>query len=746
VAGLGAVGPGNPAPRQQEIAVPEVPQLLGFDMAELALPDVSGQAFSTTVVLNGQPYRLDLQPHSLRAPDFQLLVDRGDGRLHPVEPVPPATYRGTVRGVPDSRVAASLIDGKLWATINLDQETVWEVEPLSELAGPAAPEGFHAVYRDTDTVPLENIWCGTTDDMRVPWDAGDGNGGAAAGDGGIAGTTTRILDYAADADVEFWIKNGGNEQNTMLDIELIVNGMETIYESQLNLVFELTTIVVRTGSTGSDPYTSSTCNTLLNQFTSTWLSAPEVSIRRDVAQLYTGRVLSDCLGIAWVGTVCNIQSAYGVVESRASGLNLTLRKALSAHELGHNFDALHCCGGCSGCSGCRIMCPCIAGCSGIMTSFGTQAVNEITAYINSQGGCLGTLGPTIEVPFFDDFPSTNLDSGKWSFNDGGLVTSVAINEPSPPNSLNLDSSGAGTYQDNEVRSNFINLLGLDDAGVFVSYHTQHKNVEAGETLSVEYHAGSTWNLLNTITSDGSDETEFNLWVHDLTGVFPSPFNSEFRVRFRTDGDQSNDEWYIDDVLIGFETPPENDHCENAEVIVGGATAFSTIGSTTDGIPETCSGGAGTQFENDVWFLYTAECTGTATVTVCNDADFDTRLAVYNNDPCPPFNDLGCSDDASGCGSTSELELIMIEGLQYLVRVGSGSAATEGEGTVTITCEPIAPPCPWDCGSPADGMIDVVDFLALLAQWGHVGTSCDVNGGGVDVTDFLEIVANWGACP
>jgi hypothetical protein len=44
------------------------------------------------------------------------------------------------------------------------------------------------------------------------------------------------------------------------------------------------------------------------------------------------------------------------------------------------------------------------------------------------------------------------------------------------------------------------------------------------------------------------------------------------------------------------------------------------------------------------------------------------------------------------------------------------------------------------------MIDVVDFLALLAQWGQTGTACDVNGGGVDVTDFLEIVANWGACP
>jgi hypothetical protein len=747
VAGLGAVWPGSPTPQKQEIAVPEVPQLLGFDMAELTLPDTSGRAFSTTVVLNGQPYRLDLQPHSLRAPDFQLLVDRGDGQLHPVEPAPPATYRGTVQGVPDSRVAASLIDGKLWATINLDEETVWEVEPLSELAGPDAPEGFHAVYRDTDTVPLETIWCGTTDDMRPPQDGGEGGGdGDGGGGGGIAGTSSRVIDYAADADVEFWIKNGSNELNTMLDIELIVNGMESIYENQFNLVFEITTIVVRTGSTGSDPYSSSSCSTLLNQFTGTWTSSPESSIRRDAAQLYTGRSLSDCLGIAWLGTVCSFSWHYGVVESRAPGLNLTLRRALSAHELGHSFDALHCCGGCSGCSACRIMCPCIAGCSGIMTSFGTQAVNEITSYMNSIG-CLGVLGPTIEVPFFDDFPTTNLDGSKWSFNDGGFISSIATNEPSPPNSLNLDSTGSGAYQDDEIRSSFINLVGLDDAGVFVSYHTQHKNVQDGETLWVEYWAGSTWNRLNEIISDGNDEVDFTLWVHDLTGMFPSPFHSEFRLRFRTAGDQSSDDWYIDDVLVGFETPPENDHCENAEAIVGAATPFSTIGATTDGVPETCSGGGGgTLFENDVWFLYTAECTGTATFTVCNDADFDTRLAVYNNDPCPPFNDLGCNDDAAGCGSTSELALIVIEGLQYLVRVGSPDAATEGEGTLTVSCEPIGQPCPWDCGNPSDGMVDVVDFLALLAQWGQAGTSCDVNGGGVDVTDFLEIVGNWGACP
>ena len=54
-------------------------------------------------------------------------------------------------------------------------------------------------------------------------------------------------------------------------------------------------------------------------------------------------------------------------------------------------------------------------------------------------------------------------------------------------------------------------------------------------------------------------------------------------------------------------------------------------------------------------------------------------------------------------------------------------------------------CPWDCGT-ADGVVDVVDFLALLQQWAQVGSACDVNGGGVSTTDFLGLLANWGPCP
>ncbi|MHC4319514.1 MAG: hypothetical protein ACYS1B_13360 [Planctomycetota bacterium] len=59
-----------------------------------------------------------------------------------------------------------------------------------------------------------------------------------------------------------------------------------------------------------------------------------------------------------------------------------------------------------------------------------------------------------------------------------------------------------------------------------------------------------------------------------------------------------------------------------------------------------------------------------------------------------------------------------------------------------------PVCPCDCAIPRNKAVDVVDFLALLAQWGTPG-SCDCAqppNGVVDVVDFLALLAAWGPCP
>jgi hypothetical protein len=53
------------------------------------------------------------------------------------------------------------------------------------------------------------------------------------------------------------------------------------------------------------------------------------------------------------------------------------------------------------------------------------------------------------------------------------------------------------------------------------------------------------------------------------------------------------------------------------------------------------------------------------------------------------------------------------------------------------------PCFGDC--VPDGVVDVLDFLELLSQWGQVGTSCDLSGDGVDTGDFLLVLAVWGPC-
>jgi hypothetical protein len=83
-------------------------------------------------------------------------------------------------------------------------------------------------------------------------------------------------------------------------------------------------------------------------------------------------------------------------------------------------------------------------------------------------------------------------------------------------------------------------------------------------------------------------------------------------------------------------------------------------------------------------------------------------------------------------------------------VGDGSwEMVAGGRDGLVTCfsggTAVTPPCPWDCGD-GDGTVGVVDFLALLAEWGEVGAPCDFDGDGVGVTDFLAMLAQWGDCP
>jgi hypothetical protein len=182
----------------------------------------------------------------------------------------------------------------------------------------------------------------------------------------------------------------------------------------------------------------------------------------------------------------------------------------------------------------------------------------------------------------------------------------------------------------------------------------------------------------------------------------------------------------------------NETCGSGPLVTEGTYVVSNIGATTDG-PDESGAGCGT-FESDVWYKLIVPCTGLVTVDLC-DAGVDAQLAVYDACPTGPGEALACADDV--CGQAPQISFAAVPGL-YRLRLGG----VQGSTTMIITCDP-APACPADCAN-SDGVVDIVDLLDLLGQWGDGSQSCDLapEGGDstVDIQDLLALLAAWGDCP
>lgn len=131
--------------------------------------------------------------------------------------------------------------------------------------------------------------------------------------------------------------------------------------------------------------------------------------------------------------------------------------------------------------------------------------------------------------------------------------------------------------------------------------------------------------------------------------------------------------------------PPNDPCEHAIPIVEGQTSFFTYNATGPG--EACS-----QMGADIWFRYTALCSGNIIISTCGAANFDTVLAVYSACTCDPValadSLIKCNDDdiSHDCGQTSQLLIPIVTGQCYTIRLG-GYMGAVGEGTLSIECVP-----------------------------------------------------------
>jgi hypothetical protein len=129
----------------------------------------------------------------------------------------------------------------------------------------------------------------------------------------------------------------------------------------------------------------------------------------------------------------------------------------------------------------------------------------------------------------------------------------------------------------------------------------------------------------------------------------------------------------------------NDCGSAAAIGADGAYAFDSTGATTDGLPDVlCLAFGNDDISEDIWWSYTADCDGNATLDTCGSS-FDTRIAAYDAGACPPAQNsaIACNDDS--CGLQSSITFAVTSGTSYLIRVGGFSAGDSGPGVLNVSC-------------------------------------------------------------
>lgn len=385
--------------------VNEVLNLTDNVVVSLDLPVVAAAGVSVEVPINGVRSTLTLHPHSARAPGFELLIQLDDGSFTAIDPGPVRTLRGTLEEWPGSVAAGLLADEGLYARIFLPDGSEHWIEPLAGVVA-GATANDHVVYRGADALAAGGD-CELLDEQaHVRHPAVE----RMEFEGGVAGGYY-ITELVCEADVEYFQQHNSHVQTTQNKIENIINNMNVQYENQLDISHLITVIVVRTAE--PDPYSTNSASGLLNAFRNVWLQNPPSDANHDVAQLFTGRNIvgdngnSGTIGVAWLNGVCTSQG-YSVVENCCQ--SMACLTDLSAHELGHNWNAPHCCGNCNPTCPTSTMNPSLT----CTNSFATVSQNTIIQFRNTRT-CLNLSDPLLRI----------IISGPLQVNEGTVVQYTA---------------------------------------------------------------------------------------------------------------------------------------------------------------------------------------------------------------------------------------------------------------------------------------------------------------------------------
>lgn len=257
-----------------------------------------------------------------------------------MKPPPPCTYRGKVKGYPDSIAALSLTAAGWSGRVELDGKSRFFLQPVDSRSK-AEGVADHWWGNEAD-LPSHDIECGWDERPDLNPSAPEADYAEGFDESVSKGAASfQVAEIAIDADYPYFQYFGADRTMVMQEVETILNMVSAMFERDVLVGYELTELIIRTSST-ADPYTSTTDPiALLQEFNSHWVTN-HTAVPRDIAQLFSGRSFNgNTKGVAFRGVICNQFNGSSIAQGTFD-TNVVRRAVVSAHELGHNWNCRHC--------------------------------------------------------------------------------------------------------------------------------------------------------------------------------------------------------------------------------------------------------------------------------------------------------------------------------------------------------------------------------------------------------------------
>ncbi len=503
---------------------------LGLDacaVSPIHAPLEAGRAFSTTLDIAGERLVAEMHPHSNRAENFEIRVQHEDGSWTTQEPGPVRTYRGTLHGIEDAHVALTILEDGVYGAVLMPEGEMYHVEPLALRLREAGLDD-HVIYRSSELIEAGlGLSCASEHEHVVTTIARSvAERGVPTGCGG----SLCVAEIAFDTDQQYAALFG---TGTAGRIELILNVVNMQYEAEVGITHDLSVILVRSGSS---PYTSTAPQTLWNQLQSEWENN-QTAVQRDVVHLLTGKNLDGTtVGLGPIDTICSNQG-YALSQHINPFANMT---DLVAHELGHNWGAVHC-----SCAS-NTMNATINGSNTFHPSFTVPDIESTRDSVT----CLEAQQTTpLPIPWSDDFDAGAANPNIWRTIDGASVSPLGLNPPSGFSTLRFDGQ-ALVMTGRMDTSELINLT----LEYYVERQGGANRPEAGEDLLFEYQ-GTDNSWIEFQRHLASNNTPTNLFEFVSIVLPAGAQHLDMRIRISNpDGEVNQDDWFIDSISFSGSIP------------------------------------------------------------------------------------------------------------------------------------------------------------------------------------------------